>query len=100
NLEAARKVCNCLGVSDFQFYESIQSFQGAARRLEKIYNGEDLVVFRDFAHAPSKLKATLEAVREQYPHHMLVACFELHTFSSLNVAFLNQYARSMDACDA
>lgn len=99
NLEAARKVCNSLGVSNFDFYQAIQSFHGAARRLEKIKDSEPLVVFRDFAHAPSKLKATLEATREQYPGHLLVAVFELHTFSSLSMAFLKQYANSMDACD-
>lgn len=99
NLEAARRVCHFLGVSDKMFYESAQSFKGAARRLEKVYDSDDLVVFRDFAHAPSKLKATVVAVREQYPQHQLIACFELHTFSSLNTNFLNQYAGSMDACD-
>lgn len=99
NLEAARKVCNCLGISDFKFYESIQSFNGAARRLEKIYDTDELVIYRDFAHAPSKLKATLEATREQYPDHQLIACFELHTFSSLNTNFLKQYAGSMNSCD-
>ncbi|HET8574276.1 MAG TPA: Mur ligase family protein [Edaphocola sp.] len=99
NLEAARKVCNSLGVSDFDFYDAIQSFHGAARRLEKINDTGSLVVYRDFAHAPSKLKATLEAAREQYPGHRLVAAFELHTFSSLSMEFLKQYANSMDACD-
>lgn len=99
NLEAARKVCRSLGLSDLQFYESIQSFSGAARRLEKVMDTNELVVFRDFAHAPSKLKATLNATREQYPNHLLVACFELHTFSSLNMEFLKQYAGAMDNCD-
>jgi UDP-N-acetylmuramate: L-alanyl-gamma-D-glutamyl-meso-diaminopimelate ligase len=99
NMEAARKVCNTLGIDDGSFYKSIQSFSGAARRLEKINERENFIAYRDFAHAPSKLKATLSAVRERYPDHYLIACFELHTFSSLNEQFLSQYANSMDACD-
>lgn len=100
NMEAARKVCNTLGIVDADFYKSIANFTGAARRLEKIKEGDNLIAYRDFAHAPSKLKATLQAVRERYPEHRLIACFELHTFSSLNDAFLSQYEHSMDACDA
>lgn len=99
NMEAARKVCNAMDISDENFYRSIQSFTGAARRLEKINERENYIAYRDFAHAPSKLKATLSAVRERYPDHYLVACFELHTFSSLNGEFLSEYAHSMDACD-
>lgn len=99
NMEAARKVCNALGIEDKNFYKSIQQFNGAARRLEKINEREDFIAYRDFAHAPSKLKATLSAVRERYPDHYLIACFELHTFSSLNEQFLSQYEHSMDACD-
>lgn len=99
NMEAARKVCNALGIEDSSFYKSIQGFSGAARRLEKINERENFIAYRDFAHAPSKLKATLSAVRERYPAHHLIACFELHTFSSLNEQFLSQYASSMDACD-
>lgn len=99
NMEAARKVCNALGIEDRDFYKSIQQFNGAARRLEKINEREDFIAYRDFAHAPSKLKATLSAVRERYPDHYLIACFELHTFSSLNEQFLSQYEHSMDACD-
>jgi UDP-N-acetylmuramate: L-alanyl-gamma-D-glutamyl-meso-diaminopimelate ligase len=99
NMEATRKVCNALGIEDKDFYKSIQHFNGAARRLEKINERENFIAYRDFAHAPSKLKATLSAVRERYPDHYLIACFELHTFSSLNEQFLSQYANSMDACD-
>ena len=99
NLEAARAVCNALGVSDTAFYESIASFTGAARRLEKLAEGKDMVAYRDFAHAPSKLKATLEAVREAYPTHNLIAAFELHTFSSLNEQFLKEYTGAMNAAD-
>lgn len=99
NLEAARRVCSCLGVSNHHFYKAIQNFSGAARRLEKIKEDSRLVVYRDFAHAPSKLKATLAAVREQYPDRKLIACFELHTFSSLSADFLNQYQHCMDPAD-
>jgi UDP-N-acetylmuramate: L-alanyl-gamma-D-glutamyl-meso-diaminopimelate ligase len=99
NMQAAKAVCLALGISSADFHKSIASFSGAARRLEKIMEREGLVAFRDFAHAPSKLKATLTAVREAYPDHELIACFELHTYSSLNAAFLREYAHSMDAAD-
>jgi len=88
-----------LGVSEADCYKAIASFTGAARRLEKVKEEKNLLVYRDFAHAPSKLRATLNAVREAYPDHHLVACFELHTFSSLNEQFLSEYAHSMDAAD-
>ncbi len=99
NMNAAMAVCRELGVPEKDFYRSITSFTGAARRLERITETEDMVVFRDFAHAPSKLKATLDAVREAYPEHRLMACFELHTYSSLSADFLGEYAHCMDAAD-
>ncbi len=99
NMQAAIDVCMELGVSEKDCYAAIASFTGAARRLEKVKEEENFLVYRDFAHAPSKLKATLNAVREAYPTHHLVACFELHTFSSLNEKFLSEYANSMDAAD-
>lgn len=99
NMQAAIDVCKELGVAEKDCYEAISSFTGAARRLEKVKEEKNLLVYRDFAHAPSKLKATLEAVREAYAGHHLVACFELHTFSSLNAQFLSQYAHSMDGAD-
>lgn len=99
NLEAARMVCNELGVDDTGFYSSIATFTGAARRLETICKTDHIVAYRDFAHAPSKLKATLNAVREALPHHKLVACFELHTYSSLNADFLKEYEGSMTNAD-
>jgi UDP-N-acetylmuramate: L-alanyl-gamma-D-glutamyl-meso-diaminopimelate ligase len=95
NLHAAKLVCNELGVSDDQFYAEIQSFSGAAKRLELVYSNPDTSIFKDFAHSPSKLKATTEAVREQFPHRKLIACMELHTFSSLNENFLSEYTGSM-----
>jgi UDP-N-acetylmuramate: L-alanyl-gamma-D-glutamyl-meso-diaminopimelate ligase len=99
NMRAAIDVCMELGVSEKACFEAIQSFTGAARRLEKVKEEPGLLVYRDFAHAPSKLKATLNAVREAYPTHRLIACFELHTFSSLNEQFLNEYAGSMNGAD-
>jgi UDP-N-acetylmuramate: L-alanyl-gamma-D-glutamyl-meso-diaminopimelate ligase len=100
NMQAAWAVCRELGISEKDFYTAIADFTGAARRLEKVIAKDNLIAYRDFAHAPSKLKATLEAVREAYPAHRLVACFELHTYSSLNAQFLKEYAHSMDAADA
>ncbi|MEZ5018226.1 MAG: Mur ligase family protein [Flavipsychrobacter sp.] len=99
NMQAAIAVCTELGINEDNSYNAIASFKGAARRLEKIIDTQELVAFRDFAHAPSKLKATLNATREAYPNHQLIACFELHTFSSLSDAFLKEYAHSMDAAD-
>lgn len=99
NMEAAVAVCVELGISKENCYRAIASFSGAAKRLEKMMENGSMVVYRDFAHAPSKLKATLDAVREAYPDRQLIACFELHTYSSLNEQFLSEYAHSMDAAD-
>lgn len=99
NMQAAIAVCTELGVSKQACYEAIADFSGAARRLEKLFQNDKLVAYRDFAHAPSKLKATLDAVREGYPTHKLIACFELHTYSSLNAQFLSEYAHSIDSAD-
>jgi UDP-N-acetylmuramate: L-alanyl-gamma-D-glutamyl-meso-diaminopimelate ligase len=96
NLQAAYNVCNELGITKGEFYRSIASFKGASKRLEYLHTDENLIVLRDFAHSPSKLKATINAVKEQYPNHNLIAAFELHTFSSLNPAFLGQYAGTMN----
>ena len=83
NINAARLACNALGVSDEQFYEAIATFKGASKRLELVAKNTECAVYKDFAHSPSKLKATINAVREQYPDRTLVACMELHTYSSL-----------------
>jgi UDP-N-acetylmuramate: L-alanyl-gamma-D-glutamyl-meso-diaminopimelate ligase len=99
NLNGARMVCNAMGISDEQFYSSIQSFKGASKRLERIAGNAETEIFKDFAHSPSKLMATLKAVREQYPEKKLVACMELHTFSSLSQEFLSHYKGCMDAAD-
>ncbi|MCB9193736.1 MAG: peptidoglycan synthetase [Flavobacteriales bacterium] len=101
NLEGARHICHRLGIGDRAFHQAIASFTGAARRLQKLAEVPGRVVFKDFAHSPSKLKATVEAVREQYPDRDLIACMELHTFSSLSDGFMDQYAHAMDrACTA
>lgn len=99
NIQAAHLVCKQLGIKDADFYKAISSFKGAAKRLQTLSESADCVVFQDFAHAPSKLKATVSAVKEQFPERKLIACMELHTFSSLNAAFLPEYAGSMDAAD-
>ena len=96
NLQGAKEVCSLLGISDENFYSAISSFKGAARRLEKLGSDENLTVFKDFAHSPSKLKATIEAVKKQFPEKDIIACMELHTFSSLNENFLAEYKGSMD----
>jgi len=89
-----------LGISEDAFWTVMQSFAGTSRRLEKVVNTTPMVVFRDFAHAPSKVKASVQAVREQYPNHYFVAVFELHTFSSLRADFLPAYAHTLDPADA
>jgi UDP-N-acetylmuramate: L-alanyl-gamma-D-glutamyl-meso-diaminopimelate ligase len=99
NLEGARLVCHQLGVSNEDFYRDISSFRGASKRLELISENENTRVYKDFAHAPSKLKATINAVKEQYPLQPVVACMELHTFSSLSSGFLSHYKGSMEKAD-
>jgi UDP-N-acetylmuramate: L-alanyl-gamma-D-glutamyl-meso-diaminopimelate ligase len=99
NISGAQLVCRQLGLTDEQFYVAIAEFKGASRRLEVLAETESCVVFNDFAHSPSKLKATTEAVKKQFPERKLVACLELHTFSSLKMEFLPQYRNSMDAAD-
>lgn len=99
NLNGARLVCNSIGVSDIDFYEAIQDFKGASRRLELVAENGTTSVYKDFAHSPSKLKATTSAVKEQFTNRALVACMELHTFSSLNQEFLTEYKGCMDAAD-
>ena len=99
NLTAARLACRQVGVTDEQFDEAISTFEGASKRLELVKKNDTCAVYKDFAHAPSKLRATIHAMREQYPDRRLVACMELHTFSSLTQEFLQQYAHSMDEAD-
>ena len=99
NLHAAWLVCKVLGVSTEQFLKAISTFTGAAKRLELLAKNDNTIVYRDFAHAPSKAKATIEAARQQFPDKKLIAVFELHTYSSLNAAFMKEYAGVMDGVD-
>ncbi len=99
NIEAAKKVCVELGVNEIDFYKTIASFKGASGRLQRVSGNASQVVYRDFAHAPSKVKATVEAVREKHPEKKIIAVLELHTFSSLNKDFLPHYKNSMSAAD-
>jgi len=100
NVEAARWLAQEMGLDDETFYESMTSFKGASKRLESLPTGNARVLaFKDFAHAPSKVKATVAALREQFPNRRVVACLELHTFSSLNPDFLPLYAGTLDGAD-
>ncbi|MEI7663937.1 MAG: Mur ligase family protein, partial [Bacteroidota bacterium] len=100
NLSGARLICHQLGISDEVFFQAIQSFKGASKRLELIAKNDTRAVYKDFAHAPSKVKATLQAVREQFPGRKVIACLELHTYSSLNKEFLWQYRGTLDPADS
>lgn len=100
NLAAACYACRELGVSTGDFVQAISGFTGAAKRLELLASGLTTNVYRDFAHAPSKVKATIEAVKQQYPGRKLVGVLELHTYSSLNEQFMQEYQGAMDKADA
>lgn len=99
NLAGSKWICQQMGVDEADFFEAISSFSGASKRLEKLAENLDCVVYKDFAHSPSKVKATTDAVKAQYPERPLIACLELHTYSSLNAEFLEQYKGSLDAAD-
>lgn len=99
NLAGAKWICQQLGVDEADFYEAIAGFKGASKRLELLGEGKGNLVYKDFAHSPSKAAATTRAVREQYPDKRLVACLELHTYSSLNSEFLQAYRGSLDPAD-
>jgi UDP-N-acetylmuramate: L-alanyl-gamma-D-glutamyl-meso-diaminopimelate ligase len=99
NLEGARWICQLMGIDADDFYEAIASFKGASKRLEKLGETSNTVAYKDFAHSPSKVKATTEAVKAQYPDRHLLACLELHTYSSLNPEFLKEYQGALDAAD-
>ncbi len=99
NLKAAQLVCAELGIEEGVFLESMQQFEGAAKRLELKASSQTSAYFLDFAHAPSKVRATVQAVREKYAHRHLVACLELHTYSSLNKDFLHHYAGTLNPAD-
>ncbi|MCG9970124.1 UDP-N-acetylmuramate--L-alanine ligase [Christiangramia crocea] len=99
NLAGAKWICQHMGVDEDDFYEAIATFSGASKRLEKIAEKGSSVIFKDFAHSPSKVAASTAAVREQYPNKKLVACLELHTYSSLNSEFLKEYKDSLEPAD-
>ena len=99
NLAGAKWICQNMGVDEADFYEAIASFKGASKRLEKIAESAKKVAYKDFAHSPSKVAATTKAVKEQYPDRTLIACLELHTYSSLNAAFLKEYEGALDYAD-
>jgi UDP-N-acetylmuramate: L-alanyl-gamma-D-glutamyl-meso-diaminopimelate ligase len=99
NLNAAWLACKELGITSKQFIQSIESFTGAAKRLELLAKNDSVVFYRDFAHAPSKVKATIEALKNQFPGRHLIAALELHTFSSLNEAFMTEYKGALDPAD-
>jgi len=99
NVSAALQICRSMGITDAQFYRAIVSFKGADKRLQTLTQNEHTHIFIDFAHSPSKVSATVKAVKHLYPSRTLVACLELHTFSSLSENFLAQYFQTMSAAD-
>jgi UDP-N-acetylmuramate: L-alanyl-gamma-D-glutamyl-meso-diaminopimelate ligase len=99
NLMGAKWICQQMGVDEVDFYEAIATFKGASKRMEKLAEGKTSIAFKDFAHSPSKVKATTNAVKEQYPNKRVLACLELHTYSSLNAEFLQEYEGALNACD-
>ena len=100
NLEGARGICKLMGIDSKKFYEAIATFKGASKRLEKIAETKTAVIYKDYAHSPSKVKATTQAVKNQYPDRKLIACLELHTYSSLNPEFIKEYKGALDEADS
>ena len=99
NLAGAKWICQNMGVDEEDFYEAITSFKGASKRLEKIGERDNTIIFKDYAHSPSKVAATTKAVKEQFPDRKLIACLELHTYSSLNAEFLKEYRGALKEAD-
>ena len=99
NISAAREAVLAAGISEKKFYDAIKDFKGSAKRLQLIRESETSALYLDFAHAPSKVKATVEAVSARYPNHKLIVCYELHTFSSLSEIFLDQYRDTLKEAD-
>ncbi len=99
NLAGAKWICQHMGIDEDDFYEAIATFSGASRRLEKIAENDSSLIFKDFAHSPSKVSATTAAVKEQFSDKKVVACLELHTYSSLNSEFLKEYKNSLEKAD-
>lgn len=99
NLAGAKWICQHMGIVEDDFFEAIASFKGANKRLEKLFENNDTVIFKDFAHSPSKVQATCQAVKNQYNKRKVIACLELHTYSSLNAEFLKEYSGALTAAD-
>tara|TARA_Y100000766_G_scaffold274437_1_gene276421 strand:- start:635 stop:1981 length:1347 start_codon:yes stop_codon:yes gene_type:complete len=99
NIAGAQHICNLIGVNTEDFYNCLKSFNGASNRLELIHKSSNSIIYKDFAHSPSKVKATTKAVKEQFKNMKLIACFELHTYSSLNPKFLEKYRDTLDSAD-
>lgn len=99
NIAGAKWICQHMGIDEDDFYEAISSFKGASKRLEKLAENNRTVIFKDFAHSPSKVEATTKAVKEQYANRIVLACLELHTYSSLNANFLSEYKGALNAAD-
>jgi len=99
NLAGAKWICQHMGIDEDDFYEAITSFTGASKRLEKVAENDSTVIFKDFAHSPSKVEATTNAVKEQFRSRTVLACLELHTYSSLNAEFLKEYEGALDRAD-
>jgi UDP-N-acetylmuramate: L-alanyl-gamma-D-glutamyl-meso-diaminopimelate ligase len=99
NAEGIREICAMIGINEKEFYTALATFKGTSKRLEKIFQDENKIIFRDFAHSPSKIKASINAIKNQFPEHLLISVYELHTFSSLNKNFFPEYQHTMDATD-
>lgn len=99
NMAGAKWICQHMGIDEDDFYEAIATFKGASKRLEKIAENNSTVIFKDFAHSPSKVMATTQAVKNQFKNRVCIACLELHTYSSLNPDFLSEYKNALDAAD-
>jgi len=99
NIAGAKWICQHMGIDEDDFYEAITSFKGASKRMEKIAQSDKALVFKDYAHSPSKVLATTTAVKKQFSSKILLACLELHTYSSLNAEFLNEYNEALNAAD-
>ncbi|MCD8405236.1 Mur ligase domain-containing protein [Tenacibaculum dicentrarchi] len=99
NIAGAKWICQHMGIDEDEFYEAIASFKGASKRLEKVAENKNSVIFKDFAHSPSKVKATTTAVKNQYKERTVLACLELHTYSSLNAEFLKEYKGALAKAD-
>ncbi|MBN1791939.1 MAG: peptidoglycan synthetase [Bacteroidales bacterium] len=99
NMEGARRICSRLGLTDDQFFGAMTNFSGAGKRLQLLGRNERTAIYLDFAHSPSKVEATVNAVREQFSDRRMVACLELHTYSSLDRKFLDFYRHTMDGAD-